>query len=691
MRRTPGACVLAAVVTLALVTGAAAGPTILLVDKAGDGPPGGNGLPYESEIYFRELLGFTGYEYDVYDAAMPGDGPDSLTMQNYTTQIWFTSTWDHHTITRQDQWNLVNWLYQSHGGVERNLLMTGNNIGYDLIDAGNETLSFFDTWLGCEYLADSLDDTTPWLIYCDLDTCELPGGPPDPIERYDWIGDRAGIIGAEEFARYVAGSEELSAGVAHLHPTLGYQTVTLGFGMEFMGDCPTGGWLSDGVYHRAALMDSILRRFGEERRYDCWYAGRKVEDMTVHEEWDEPPCHFTETTVTVADGAAGWAPDRPSHFFIMDMEGTADCGGQIDVYRFGLIVRYDALHDYVLSTVRLPTTVPTTSHASYSGLAYDESRDELWYSRAHLGPPPLPPGCGLYHIDSDGASLGYYSVHPRITGLAMDPPNDDLWMITRGDPDSLWEFDVSTGVPVLTQGPAPVPWPAMSTEAAAGIAYGLYEPCLYAVDSRANEMDRFTDIDPGYGGPPGPGEPGVSLWRRCPLERTDGPWGICADARAADTFRVVGGRSRGPFPVDAYAFGWAGSVEDGDHDGLLDRPHLSQNHPNPFGSTTSIAYAARASGPATISIYSVSGRLIRTYDLGPLAAGAEGAIEWDGRNRHGDECATGVYFCRFASDGPDFSRRMVLLRWRRLRPGGAGRGMRLSFSSAMRWPVGPRG
>ena len=61
------------------------------------------------------------------------------------------------------------------------------------------------------------------------------------------------------------------AGVAYTHQTLGYQTVNLGFGMEFMMDGTAGGgsanYTAEGYYHtgvgdRTNLMTNIMGYFG---------------------------------------------------------------------------------------------------------------------------------------------------------------------------------------------------------------------------------------------------------------------------------------------------------------------------------------------------------------------------------------------------------------------------------------------
>lgn len=71
-------------------------------------------------------------------------------------------------------------------------------------------------------------------------------------------------MGAELIAEYVVdGVGTFPAGVAYTHPTLGYQTVNLGFGIEFMlGDRMGNGFFLSGAPDRVDLMENIMHYFG---------------------------------------------------------------------------------------------------------------------------------------------------------------------------------------------------------------------------------------------------------------------------------------------------------------------------------------------------------------------------------------------------------------------------------------------
>jgi hypothetical protein len=286
------------------ITGSVADPGILVVDKFGGGTPGarrnqppflvGQGDPAtEVELYYREMLQALGHAFDVYDAIGFGaasTGPDSAGMKYYDTQIWITSFQDdtdtNSTLRAKDQKNLIEWLIEASEETDRNLLLTGNNIGRELVDGGGDTLGFYGVWLASEYLDDAVGavtvDSVPGLEEHAGDHSFLTSGDGECIVRgacpklheFDVLQPVAGLPGAEIVADYVRmDATRRPAGVAYSHPTMGYQIVNLGFGMEFMMDGTWDGGSSnytpEGYYHngaadRVGLMQRIMEYFEKE-------------------------------------------------------------------------------------------------------------------------------------------------------------------------------------------------------------------------------------------------------------------------------------------------------------------------------------------------------------------------------------------------------------------------------------------
>ena len=84
--------------------------------------------------------------------------------------------------------------------------------------------------------------------------------------------------------------------------------------------------------------------------------------------------------------------------------------------------------------------------------------------------------------------------------------------------------------------------------------------------------------------------------------------------------------------------------------------------PNPFAGRTTVGFSMVRSGPATVTVHDLQGRLVRSltndapYGPGPQFLG------WDGRDSKGNWAASGVYICRIVADGRVQSARMNLLR-----------------------------
>ncbi len=88
---------------------------------------------------------------------------------------------------------------------------------------------------------------------------------------------------------------------------------------------------------------------------------------------------------------------------------------------------------------------------------------------------------------------------------------------------------------------------------------------------------------------------------------------------------------------------------------------LDQNAPNPFNPSTTIRFAVRESGPASLVIYDVGGGRVRALVSGLLRAGAPDAA-WDGTAASGRDVASGTYIYRLESGGEVQVRRMALVR-----------------------------
>jgi hypothetical protein len=89
--------------------------------------------------------------------------------------------------------------------------------------------------------------------------------------------------------------------------------------------------------------------------------------------------------------------------------------------------------------------------------------------------------------------------------------------------------------------------------------------------------------------------------------------------------------------------------------------YLGASYPNPFRGTTTIAYGLHTPGRVRISVFDVTGRLVRDLVDGDESAGVKQAV-WDGRNNSGHSVGTGVYLVRLQASSMVFTRQIRVVR-----------------------------
>ena len=85
------------------------------------------------------------------------------------------------------------------------------------------------------------------------------------------------------------------------------------------------------------------------------------------------------------------------------------------------------------------------------------------------------------------------------------------------------------------------------------------------------------------------------------------------------------------------------------------------NYPNPFNPQTKLEFVLEKPGRATVRIYDVQGRLVRTVVDRDLAAGRH-TRDWRGTDDSGNTVASGVYLALYEYPGGAARQRMVLLK-----------------------------
>jgi FlgD Ig-like domain/Right handed beta helix region len=92
-----------------------------------------------------------------------------------------------------------------------------------------------------------------------------------------------------------------------------------------------------------------------------------------------------------------------------------------------------------------------------------------------------------------------------------------------------------------------------------------------------------------------------------------------------------------------------------------ERTSLVGIHPNPFNPTTTVDFELKESAWTTISIYNVSGQLVRVESLGTQPAGRHDWV-WKGTDQKGNSVSSGVYFVVLRAGTVTDRRKAVLLK-----------------------------
>ncbi len=100
-------------------------------------------------------------------------------------------------------------------------------------------------------------------------------------------------------------------------------------------------------------------------------------------------------------------------------------------------------------------------------------------------------------------------------------------------------------------------------------------------------------------------------------------------------------------------------IEDGDVNVYTDC--LEQNQPNPFNPDTRIQYSLKAGKYTEVKVYNIKGELVKTLVSDFNDAGRHSVV-WHGKNNHGNQVGSGVYFIRIESGSFNNTIKAVLLK-----------------------------
>jgi hypothetical protein len=689
------------------ITGSIAEPGILVVDSYRFLIPGEQrDYAHSAEYYYREALDELGLAYDVYDVPVPGatdeglgEGPDLAAMAHYDTQIWLTSSLDVQTLTRNDQANLIDWLSQSVLGDHRNLLVTGDNIGFDLIESGGETLSFYGDWLGSAYVRDTVGiatvDSLPGIAehhggstFVLFPDDLLRGGCPH-LGRFDVVAAAPGAVGAETAAVYVRDDgQRAPAGVARTDPGLGYRTVNLGFGVESIsGQLLPGGGFVNGASRRADVLRNIMLYFGKVESPVATPIVKAIEDVgndegrQVRVRWTRSSCDgpgFDPSVVSYAlyrreDGVRRAGCGVPSAASSNSWSDAGECHGAASPFgrwdQGGL--RLEGW-DYLMSTpacgddgyqVVAPTLCDSTADGGVcwsvflvramttDNWLYFDSPPDSGYSVDNLA-PNVPGGLRVEYNPTQGnhltwrpsaaADFRYFRVY-RDQDVGFEPGPDNLAHATI---DTCWTDP--------------------------GIQGWLYCYKVTAVDHAGNESapaawdDLPVPVEDALVAGELPGG-GVALtWslqalpdvERMEVRRSTSRDTGYSVVEAGSIQPSATGRfeDRAVWPETTFWYELHG-VEPAGSSARLAGPvsvvtggqlrlALHDPSPNPSKGDARIRFdLPAAAGDLRVTVYNVRGQVVRQVARGPFERGRHEVL-WDGRDSRQARVASGVYLVR---------------------------------------------
>ncbi len=88
---------------------------------------------------------------------------------------------------------------------------------------------------------------------------------------------------------------------------------------------------------------------------------------------------------------------------------------------------------------------------------------------------------------------------------------------------------------------------------------------------------------------------------------------------------------------------------------------MDQNYPNPFNPTTTIRYNLPEDGHVQIFVYNLKGQLVKQL-LNKRESLGTHSIIWDGKDKNGRTCSSGVYYYRLNNNSTSITKKMLMLK-----------------------------
>lgn len=180
------------------------------------------------------------------------------------------------------------------------------------------------------------------------------------------------------------------------------------------------------------------------------------------------------------------------------------------------------------------------------------------------------------------------------------------------------------------------------------VGHGFFQALLEVTDASFEGSGRFALVDPFAPVQVG----GVPATFAVTFDDTDAPDGVY---EATLTFSTADQADLGGAgPRADLVFTLTAEVDGGVLAGpTAPRPDVTRflgATPNPFGPLTTLSFGLAEAGPVRVTVYDVSGRVVRTLVNATRREGVH-RLGWDGRDRSGNPVGAGIYYVHFEAAG----------------------------------------
>ncbi len=124
-------------------------------------------------------------------------------------------------------------------------------------------------------------------------------------------------------------------------------------------------------------------------------------------------------------------------------------------------------------------------------------------------------------------------------------------------------------------------------------------------------------------------------------------------------WRVIAEDTTGNQAISDFFTFSTGNVTSNSEEIILTKTELKGNYPNPFNPTTTIKFSVKKNEVGKLSIYNVKGQIVKTF-----AEFSEGdhSVIWNGKNNHGEEVSSGIFFYKLQTKFYQKIKKMILLK-----------------------------